>query len=68
MLPGGEHFNRVIIECLTEKMAFESKPQRNKLAKQIFGEKNILDKGNSKCKGPGVGACLRCLRSSKEAG
>lgn len=33
---------------------------------QMPGEKSILGRGKSKCKGPGVGTCLVCSGSHKE--
>ena len=53
MLPGGEHFNRVMTECLTEKVAFERKHQRNKLAKQILGKRTFQTRATVSAKALG---------------
>ena len=36
------------------------------LATEIWGEGENTNSRNSQCKGPEVGACLGCLRNSKE--
>ena len=65
---GGENLDRVARECLTEKVTFENKRQGSEeTSRANIWEKSIPDKSNSKCKGPKVGICLRCLRNSKEA-
>ena len=56
-------------ESLTEEALFKSRSEGNEKGfHPNFWVKSIPGRGNSKCKGPEVGAFLLCFRKIKEAG
>lgn len=60
--------NRVLSKGLAEEMEFELKAEGGEGGKKCrYLEKTFPGSGNSKCKGPEVGACLAGWRNSKVA-
>lgn len=61
---GGLILEKVAWEVFNEKATFEKILEGDEKEQCDIEEKNIPGKGNSQCKGPGVGGCSPCLRKN----